>query len=313
MRELGAVRSVDWVVAIHGMNTSGAWQEAFSWKLSTTWGRSVPVAVYKYGFVVVGVVLAWRRRKFQRELRTKLAALRDEARAQGFLGNPDVIAHSFGTWLFGHLLEDELKRNEADRLQFGRLILAGCILRPNFDWKDIREAHLVEDVLNHYGTADRIVLLAHVTIVESGPSGRRGFDGDQVLNIQAVGFGHSDLFSIEKHDETGLTYLASSYQKYWRPFLTLPREELAILPDRKDPERLWRQFPWPLRGTLFPFLALPLVLALLCLLAAWIGAPLWVWRTLLLDFGGITASGLVLLLACVATVSLWRHWKRTRG
>jgi len=40
-----------------------------------------------------------------------------------------------------------------------------------------------------------------VTIVESGPSGRRGFDGDQVLNIQAVGFGHSDLFSIEKHDE----------------------------------------------------------------------------------------------------------------
>lgn len=313
LRELSAVRSVDWVVAIHGMNTSGAWQEAFSWKFSTTWGRSVPVAVYKYGFVVVGVVLAWRRRKFQRELRTKLAALKDEARAQGFLGNPDVIAHSFGTWLFGHLLEDELKRSEADRLQFGRVILAGCILRPNFDWKNIREAHLVEDVLNHYGTADRVVPLAHVTIVESGPSGRRGFDGDQVLNIQAVGFGHSDLFSIEKHDEKGLTYLANSYQKYWRPFLTLPSEELAVLPDRKDPEQLWRQFPWPLRGTLFPFLVLPLVLTLLCLLAAWIGAPLWGWRTPLLDFVGITTSGLVLLLACAATVSLWRHWRRRDG
>ena len=135
LSELSAVRSVDWVVAIHGMNTSGAWQEAFSWRFSTTWGRSVPVAVYKYGFVVVGVVLAWRRRKFQRELRTKLAALRDEARAQGFLGNPDVIAHSFGTWLFGHLLEDELRRNDSDRLQFGRVILAGCILRPDFDWR----------------------------------------------------------------------------------------------------------------------------------------------------------------------------------
>jgi len=37
--------------------------------------------------------------------------------------------------------------------QFGRR--KGWILRPNFDWKNIREAHLVEDVLNHYGTADR--------------------------------------------------------------------------------------------------------------------------------------------------------------
>jgi hypothetical protein len=313
VRELSAVRSVDWVVAVHGMNTSGAWQEAFSWTFSTTWGRSVPVAVYKYGFVVVGVVLAWRRRKFQRELRTKLAALRDEARAQGFVGNPDVIAHSFGTWLFGHLLEDELKRNEADRLQFGRLILAGCILRPDFDWKSIREAHLVEDVLNHYGTADRVVPLAHVTITESGPSGRRGFNGDQVLNIRAVGFGHSDLFSIEKHDDKGLTYLASSYQKYWRPFLTLPSEELAVLPDRKDPEQSWRQFPWPLRGTLFPFLALPLVLTVVCLLAGWITSPLWRWRTPLVDFAEITSSGLVLLLLCAVMVSLCRHRRRRRG
>ena len=52
----------------------------------------------------------------------------------------------------------------------------------------MRDAHLVEDVLNHYATADRVVPLAHMTIVESGPSGRRGFDGDQVLNVQAVGF-----------------------------------------------------------------------------------------------------------------------------
>jgi len=310
VRELSAVRSVDWVVAIHGMNTSGAWQEAFSWRFSTTWGRSVPVAVYKYGFVVVGVILAWRRRKFQRELRAKLVALRDEARAQGFLGNSDVIAHSFGTWLFGHLLEDELRRDESDRLQFGRVILAGCILRPDFDWKSIRRAHLVEDVLNHYGTEDRIVPLAHVTITESGPSGRRGFDGDQVHNIRAVGFGHSDLFSIEKHDDKGLTYLASSYQKYWRPFLTLPSEELAVLPDRKDPEQSWSQFSWPLRGTLFPFLALPLVLTAVCLLAAWTGAPLWRWRTPLVDFAGITASGLALLLLCAATTRLWRKWRR---
>jgi hypothetical protein len=292
------------------MNTSGAWQEAFSWKFSTTWGRSVPVAVYKYGFVVVGVVLSWRRRKFQEELRTKLAALRDEARAQGFLGNPDVVAHSFGTWLLGHLLEDELKRDDVDRLQFGRIILAGCILRPDFNWKDIREAHLVEDVLNHYGTADRIVPLAHLTIGDSGPSGRRGFDGDQVLNIQAVGCGHSDLFSIEKRDENGLSYLTNSYHKYWRPFLTLPAEELLGLPDRKDPDELWRQFPWPVRGTLFPLFVLPLVLIALGLLAAWTGTYLWRWRFVLLISWGIAAAGLALLMVYAATIGLWRYWRQ---
>jgi hypothetical protein len=52
------------------------------------------------------------------------------------------------------------------------------------------------------------VPLAHFTIIESGPSGRRGCDGDQVLNIRAVGFGHSDLFSIDKRLGNGLTYLA---------------------------------------------------------------------------------------------------------
>src|SRR5262249_6376164 len=63
VRNLRSIRSVDWVVAIHGMNTSGAWQEAFTWTVSTTWGRSVPVAVYKYGIIIAGVIMAWRRRK----------------------------------------------------------------------------------------------------------------------------------------------------------------------------------------------------------------------------------------------------------
>jgi hypothetical protein len=291
------------------MNTSGAWQEAFSWKLSTTWGRSVPVAVYKYGIVVMGVVLAWRRQKLQREFRKKLAALRDQARAQGFLGNPDVIAHSFGTWLFGHLLEDELKRNEADRLQFGRIMLAGCILRPDFDWRRIREAHLVEEVLNHYGTSDRVVPLAHATIMDSGPSGRRGFEGDQILNIQALGFGHSDLFSIDKRDANGLTYLANSYQRYWQPFLTLPAEELPHLPDRIDPQRPWREFPWPMRGTIFPFLALPFVLAMTGLLVAGIGQCVWHWWGIFVDVAGVTASGLALLLILTAIVGVWRWWR----
>jgi hypothetical protein len=246
VRDLAPTRVVDWVIAIHGMNTTGAWQESFSWNLSTTWGRSVPVAIYKYGIIIAGVVMAWRRGKLRASLREKLAVLRDEAEKRGFNGKPDLIAHSFGTWLFGRLLERELTR--ANPLTFGRVILTGCVLRPDFDWQQFKDAGLVDDVLNHYGTADAVVPLAHTFIHNSGPSGRRGFDGHAAINIRAEGFGHSDLFSMEN--------LERSYTRYWRPFLTLPREELRGLPDIVDPTTPWRAMPWPLCAARLPVFGL---------------------------------------------------------
>ena len=217
VRKLAADRVVDWVVALHGMNTSGAWQESFSWLLGTTWGRAVPVAVYKYGIVIAGVLLFWRRNELRRQLRRKLEVLAFEARARGYNGNPDVIAHSFGTWLFGHLLRLELERPPEERLTFGRVILTGCILPRNFDWKAIRDAGLVEDVLNHCASGDAVVPWARFFIARSGPSGTRGFEGDEVINIAAEGYGHSELF---------LRDLRQIYETVWKPFLTLPRGEL---------------------------------------------------------------------------------------
>lgn len=271
--------------------------------------------------------MSWRRRKLQHDLRDKLAALRDEAHAQGFSGKPDVIAHSFGTWLFGHLLEDELTRRPEERLRFGRIILTGCVLRPDFDWKKLKDAELVDDVLNHYGSKDPIVPLAHATIWDSGPSGRRGFDGDQVLNVRAEGCGHSDLFKIDKcvvyskdkgvvhaqrfQDCTGngsaITHLEDSYKRYWRPFLTLPRHELCGLPDRADPTTAWRQMLWPLRGTVFPVVALPLILALTAFLIAEVGRGLWEMRAVTTIVAGISAASLALILAAIAITRLWRR------
>ncbi|HYC58541.1 MAG TPA: hypothetical protein VEK79_03160 [Thermoanaerobaculia bacterium] len=252
VRKLAPPRVVDWVIAIHGMNSSGEWQESFTWQLSTTWGRSVPVAVYKYGIVTAGVLMPWRRGTLREALRRRIATLREEAEARGFSGRPDVIAHSFGTWLLGQLLEQELTRT--DPLAFGRIVLTGSVLRPDFDWKRLKDAGLLEDVLNHYGTGDRVVPLAQTGIYDSGPSGRRGFDGAEVINVRADGFGHSELFSTNE--------LERSYTQYWRPFLTLPREELRDLPEIADPTTRWRPWPWPLRGNV-------LGLLLLCGLIAW--------------------------------------------
>jgi hypothetical protein len=322
VRHLVPLRVVDWVVAIHGMNTAGAWQEAFSWHLATTWGRSVPVAVYKYGVVITGVIMVWRRRALQNSLRDKLAGLQDQARAQGFDGKPDVIAHSFGTWLFGHLLQDELSVAKPKQLEFGRVILTGCVLRPDFDWTRIKEARLVDDVLNHYGTKDMVVPLAHAAIWDSGPSGRRGFDGGAVLNIRAEGFGHSNLFSIDQFVAKGKafapdtgeasdpTHLEHAYARYWRPFLTLPQEELTRIPDRCDPDVSWRQWQWPLRGAVFPSVVLPLVVAGLAWVLALVGHALWEVRVLLGAVAGIAGVGLGLLLAGIGATTLWRWLRR---
>jgi hypothetical protein len=304
--QLPPVRTVDWVVAVHGMNTTGAWQEAFSWKISTTWGQSVPVAIYKYGIVIAGVILAWRRRSLQHDLRVKLAVLEKEARKRGFSGKPDLIAHSFGTWLIGHLLEDELKCQQEDRLRFGRVILTGCILRPDFDWARIKNARLVDDVMNHYGTADIVVPCAQATIWDSGPSGRRGFDGAEVINVRAAGMGHSDLFSIDRSLADGRTALETSYWDYWRPFLTLPQVELVNLPERCDPARPWRPLVWILRGTIFPLIALPLVMALMATLAAITGRLLWPWTTVLIAIAKMCLAGLIVILVLIAVTLLFR-------
>lgn len=332
-RDLARTRDVDWVVVIHGMNTKGAWQEEFSWFLGTTWGRSIPVAIYKYGFIITGVIMTWRRRALERQLRTKLAELRTQAREHGFGETPDVIAHSFGTWLLGHLLEDELKPGVRDPLRFGRIILTGCVLRPDFDWKAIKEAELVgkekglvREVLNHYATKDRTVPFAHWTIRDSGPSGRRGFDTEDVFNIRAEGFRHSDLFSVDRYivdgkprqlcpskGENCIRHLDHTYEKYWRPFLTLPSEELSNLPDIMPPEDPWKQAPAFLRGTVFPVIALPLILSLLVLFSAWVGGLMnRIWQPIVWVVEFMCACLGLLILGIFATL-LWRWLHRKTG
>ena len=319
-RHLQAGRPVDWVAAIHGMNTNGAWQQEFSWLIGRSWGKSVPVASYKYGIIRLGVLIPWRRRQLQDQLRRRLVRRSRQARDSGYPGRLDVVAHSFGTWLLGHLLREELKRDPGDQLRFGRLILTGCILRPDFDWEILKKAGLVQDVLNHYGSKDIVVPFAHLTIGDSGPSGRRGFDGEEVINVRAEGYGHSDLFSVEKcvvdgklgrcpAGDTGNSALLHSYTNTWRPFLTEPEADLLQLRSHPDDKRAWKPLPWFLRGTVFPVLALPFAFALLARVAAWLGT--WLDGGIPLMAQVMIWSGLGLLALGLSGAAVWA-WRRLR-
>jgi hypothetical protein len=250
-------RDVRWVLALHGMNTRGAWQEEFNWRIATAYGRSVPVAIYKYGLVRPGAISRWYLRKLILNISEKLVRLNGQTKDSGLGGPPDVIAHSLGTWLVGHaLLRDS-------SLKIGRLVLTGSILRPDFKWLSLISNGQVQAVLNLYGTRDIWAAVAHYVIPDSGPSGRIGFveDAPMLVQIRAEGFAHSDVFSNNN--------LPRVFENTWHPFLTVPQADLSALSNHKGTR--WSQSLWPFRATLLP----------LILISIW-------W---LLVFGGIFCLG----------------------
>ncbi len=243
--EAPVTRDVKWVLALHGMNTRGAWQEEFSWVLSRAYGYSVPVAIYKYGIVRPGAILKFRQRALVAELADRMRHLGQESTGSGFGGRPDVIAHSLGTWLLGHALR------ENPDLKVGRVILLGCILRPDFDWLSLIERGQVEAVLCHYGTRDFWAGVSHYIIPDSGPSGRRGFcDRKAIIHVEAPGFRHSDFFRKED--------IRSKFSTLWTPFLTTAARELGALAGGDPPGKPWRQSSWLLRATFARWLILTL-------------------------------------------------------
>jgi pimeloyl-ACP methyl ester carboxylesterase len=234
-------RDVSWVLALHGMNTRGGWQEEFNWRVATAYKRSVPVAIYKYGIVRPGVLSQWYLRRLEERVVERIETLQGRSEAQGFQGPPDVIAHSLGTWLIGHALQHH------PTLKIGRLLLTGSILRPDFDWQSLRSNGQVQAVLNHYGTKDVWAAIAHYVIPDSGPSGRIGFLQDApVIQVEAEGFRHSDYFD-EQH-------LPEVFEQTWRPFLTRPAGELSAM--STGPTRNWSSAFWPFRATVLPVLLL---------------------------------------------------------
>jgi hypothetical protein len=258
-------RDVLWLLALHGMNTTGAWQEAFNWLVSRSYGRSVPVAIYKYGVLRPGAIIKFRQRAQMRKLQARIRRLSGEGDQTGFGGVPDVIAHSFGTLLLAQALTND------SSLRVGRIILAGCIVRPDFDWAALMKRGQVQAVLCHTADRDFWARIAHYIIPNSGPSGRRGFnDRERIGHAILRGGRHSDFFIDDQMREL--------FQNTWEPFLTAPdggAPPTATLPFEADWEQSW----WPFRATVLRVLVLILLCGLtLAMLAAFALGSLELWR-----------------------------------
>jgi hypothetical protein len=265
-------RLMPWLICVHGMNTRGEWQEEFSWRIANRFKYHAPVFIYKYGTLRFSVLVRWRHRMQMRKLAGRVRAAMEYAAAHGISDPPDVVVHSFGSQLFRLLLESD----ECKDLNFGRVIVVGGIIRPDFDWSSLIDSGRVQAVLCHCGGRDVPVRLAQVFIPGAGPSGRHGFTDSSVFNVMDIKSRHSDAFSAAAFQAN----LAPEglWDRFWRrPLAGLADARLFVA----EP---WKPVWWPLRHLLW--------LAGLTVLAAVLIGALWVATIACSSIIAVVADGL---------------------
>ncbi|MCB1485229.1 MAG: hypothetical protein KDJ17_10095, partial [Hyphomicrobiaceae bacterium] len=210
-------RDIRWMIVVHGMNSRAKWQEEFSWQIANRLHYSAPVLIYKYGWATIDVLFRWLHRKLASQLGERMRIAIGQAKASQRPTRPDIIAHSFGT----HLLSMVLTDPDFEDLKFGRVITAGSIIRPDFDWDSLIENGRVEAVLNHVGGKDKPVLIAQFAIPGTGPGGRVGYTAKKAISVCMPTFKHSDFFLTENLREQ----IADG--GLWHDFLTHPLEHFT--------------------------------------------------------------------------------------
>jgi len=263
-------RDISWFFIIHGMNTRGAWQEDFSWKIEKIYGYSIPVAIYKYGKIISTPFLKPFWKKFINKTLAKIKTLNDEIIIDRETQHrPDVVAHSFGTLLISELLK------KYPELKLGRVILTGSIISPDFNWELIFQRGQVEAVLCHCAGKDFWSRVSHYWIYNSGPSGVIGFNQKELIHHTfEPTFRHSDFFK-ENFDK--------NINETWAPFLT---DQLQPIDSNKQLQpknkKLWQ--PSKLRFISFPLKYIIIALLVFSIIFLLISLPMGIIKTYNLFF-----------------------------
>ncbi|WP_137929934.1 hypothetical protein [Mesorhizobium comanense] len=197
MEELGgsAERPQRVVVTVHGIRTFGQWQDRLR-DLIHKRAPDVTVEPFRYGYFSA---LAFAFPFFR-----WLAVLFFRARLRDLIRrHPNArfvfVAHSFGTHLTVHGLKG-LNKDEVPAIDL--IILAGSVLRPNFNWPRFMEKVPARQVVNDCGINDSVLILSQFVVLLTGMAGRvgfYGFTGGNVLNRFFVG-GHGLYFASNRHD-----------------------------------------------------------------------------------------------------------------
>lgn len=183
------------VTSIHGINTLGHWQREISTEL-----QDAALRYHQINYGIIRLKMLW----WQQSVAEMIVEALHEQEDKWPSGPHGVIAHSFGTLCLGHALQ----RNPGLRV-LKRICLFGAILPRDFPWRELRERHQYESVLNETCRGDKWARLARYLPLKTGPSGCDGFlDAEPyVYNCPTEWTGHSGLGSRAQCRGTWLPFL----------------------------------------------------------------------------------------------------------
>lgn len=179
----------DLVVTVHGIRTFGGWQNRLAALLRQA-RPGVRISTYGYGyFSAIAFAIPFLRWIEVRRFRSRLL--------QMFRANPgarvSIVAHSFGT----HIVAWALRGMDPRALPSIRcILLAGSVLKSDFDWSPLLDSGNVDAVVNDCGVDDNVLLLSQFAILFTGMAGRVGFYGfthERLVNRFFAG-AHSHYF-----------------------------------------------------------------------------------------------------------------------
>jgi pimeloyl-ACP methyl ester carboxylesterase len=158
---------------------------------------------YEY-FELTRFLLPWHSLR-QKPVQRVKRLIRDELSRESTVLS--VVAHSFGTYIIGRILNTE------PDIKIHRLIMCGSVLPDNFDWTRICQSQQLSadssgnsHAVNDCGMRDIWPVLAKSVTFGYGSSGRFGFGSNRVQD-RYFSVGHSGFFTDD------------FVRRYWLPYL----------------------------------------------------------------------------------------------
>ncbi|SPY45281.1 alpha/beta hydrolase [Photobacterium damselae] len=204
-------------LSVHGIRTFGKWQQDLK-KTIESHVSSVNFEHYKYGyFTVISFFIPFLRnlqvKKFKQALLEIIKRKNDDEII--------IFCHSFGTYVVVNAI-DSLIKNGANCNKISKLVLAGSVLKSNYDFTNILTQTNMK-IINDCGYNDNILLLSEGFVPNTGMAGRVGFYGlnNQRFSNRYFSGGHSHYFDKSNN----------FIEKYWLP-LFFRDSDLNIVDDR---------------------------------------------------------------------------------
>ena len=169
------------VVAVHGIESLGAWQMELAPLIS---GQGWIYHPLYFGRVrLIQFLLRRERRKRVEWFRDRYNDIRKQ---YGDI-RISVIAHSYGTYMVTRTLE------VYPHIKIDELILCGSIVRRDFDWDQLFRRGQVGRIRNDYGRKDSWAGIVNLVVPGTGPSERDGFasEHDRLLDEEFEHYGHN--------------------------------------------------------------------------------------------------------------------------